>query len=156
MLFISLNLPAGGFTGFNVEGFLPGERVAFQRAYTTFVLFYINRYFNYYVGDCVKILTIDDSKQIRFMLQRLLERWRYEVITACNGMEAWQYIQRESTNLIISDWVMPQMDGLELCRRLRANDFVHYVSKTLSIFIIGHNARVGTVGESSASHNMFP
>jgi sigma-B regulation protein RsbU (phosphoserine phosphatase) len=42
-------------------------------------------------------------------------------------MEAWQYIQRESIHLIISDWVMPQLDGLELCRRLRANDFVHYI-----------------------------
>ncbi len=116
MLFISLNLPAGGFTGFNVEGFLPAERVAYQRAYTTFVLFHINRYFDYYIGDCVKILIVDDSKQIRFMLQRLLERWRYEVSAACNGMEAWQYIQHESINLIISDWVMPQMDGLELCQ----------------------------------------
>jgi phosphoserine phosphatase RsbU/P len=122
-----LNLTAGGFTGFNVEGFLPGERVAFQRAYTTLVLFHINRYFDYYVGGCVKILIVDDSKQIRFMLQRLLERWGYEVIAACNGMEAWQYIQHESINLIISDWVMPQMDGLELCRRLRADDFAHYV-----------------------------
>jgi hypothetical protein len=60
MLFISLNLTARGFTGFNVEGFLPGERVAFQRDYTTFALFYINRYFDYYVGDCVKILIVDD------------------------------------------------------------------------------------------------
>jgi hypothetical protein len=47
----SLNLTAGDFTGFNVEGFPPGERVAFPRAYTTFVLFYINRYVDNYVGD---------------------------------------------------------------------------------------------------------
>jgi sigma-B regulation protein RsbU (phosphoserine phosphatase) len=75
----------------------------------------------------VKILIADDSKQIRFMLQRLLERWGYEVISTCNGLDAWECIQRESVNLIISDWVMPQMDGLELCRRLRSDNFTHYI-----------------------------
>lgn len=61
------------------------------------------------------------------MVAAILRKWGYEVVLAGDGVEAWDIVQRESIQFVISDWLMPRMNGLELCRRVRAADFSHYV-----------------------------
>ena len=69
----------------------------------------------------MKILIADDDAVPRRMLQATLERWDYEVVEAKDGEEAWQILQGEDApKLAILDWLMPGLDGLELCRRIRA------------------------------------
>ena len=69
----------------------------------------------------MKILIADDDAVPRRMLQATLERWDYEVVEARDGEEAWQVLQGEDApKLAILDWLMPGLDGLELCRRIRA------------------------------------
>jgi len=69
----------------------------------------------------MKILIADDDAVPRRMLQATLERWDYEVVEARDGEEAWQILQGEDApKLAILDWLMPGLDGLELCRRIRA------------------------------------
>ena len=67
----------------------------------------------------MKILVVDDEellvKGIRFNLQNE----GYEVITGCNGLEAVQLAQRENPNLIVLDVMMPEMDGLTACAKIR-------------------------------------
>ncbi|QVL47467.1 MAG: SpoIIE family protein phosphatase [Thiocapsa sp.] len=75
----------------------------------------------------MRILIADDASDAREILGRLLKRWGHEVVTASNGREAWEILRQEPLRLIISDWMMPEIDGLELCRRVREAQWEHYV-----------------------------
>jgi len=66
------------------------------------------------------ILIADDDADSRSLLQVLLQKMGYRVITACDGTEALDRLQRPgSPNLILLDWIMPGMEGIEVCRRYR-------------------------------------
>jgi len=67
------------------------------------------------------ILVVDDSHTVREMERRLLVRSGYTVSTAQNGQEAWNLLRLNEYDLLISDVDMPQMNGIELIIRVRAN-----------------------------------
>jgi signal transduction histidine kinase len=75
----------------------------------------------------VKVLIADDEVVSRRLLQTFLEKWGHQVIAAPNGAEAWRLFETQDFPIVISDWVMPEMDGLELIRRIRACPRVGYV-----------------------------
>ena len=75
----------------------------------------------------MQILIVDDDKDIRILLSRTLKKWGHEVIEASNGLEAWKILNSERISFVVSDWLMPEMDGLELCRRIRAANFSRYI-----------------------------
>ncbi len=56
------------------------------------------------------------------MLARTLRRWKFDVLTAGDGLAAWDVLQRERPPLVICDWMMPGLDGPELCRHVRADE----------------------------------
>jgi len=65
-------------------------------------------------------LIADDSIVSRHLLDATLRKWGYEVVVACDGVEAWNVLQSEDApNLAILDWVMPGLTGPEVCRRVR-------------------------------------
>ncbi|MFT4758186.1 MAG: two-component system alkaline phosphatase synthesis response regulator PhoP [Paraglaciecola sp.] len=68
-----------------------------------------------------KILVVDDEPDILEILTYNLEKEGYDVVTASNGEEGLQVAAKEMPNLIILDIMMPQMDGVEVCRNLREN-----------------------------------
>jgi diguanylate cyclase (GGDEF)-like protein len=68
-----------------------------------------------------KVLVVDDSLTIREIVKSTLIRGGYQVVTASNGIEALEKAERECPDLILLDVVMPLMDGLEACQRLRSN-----------------------------------
>lgn len=69
----------------------------------------------------MRILIAEDDDFSRMMLQAMLKTWGYEVIEATNGMEAWeQFQQPDPPRLAILDWMMPGMEGVEVCRRIRS------------------------------------
>lgn len=70
-------------------------------------------------GDGLRILAVDDDPMSLRILQQLLSKAGHTVITADNGREALAVALKENPQLVISDWMMPEMDGLELCRALR-------------------------------------
>jgi PleD family two-component response regulator len=57
----------------------------------------------------------------------MLSRARYEVVTAEDGEQALELVARGDISLLITDWEMPKMDGLSLCRALRSRGLDHYV-----------------------------
>jgi diguanylate cyclase (GGDEF)-like protein len=69
----------------------------------------------------LRVLLVDDDRAILLMLQTLLVQGGHIVTTARNGVEALQKIEVSMPQLIITDWVMPEMDGIEFCRTLRKN-----------------------------------
>lgn len=75
----------------------------------------------------MRILYIDDKPDIRNLLQRYLTSWGYEAIGASDGEEGWQLIQSMCPDIVITDWMMPGLNGLELCSRIRTADLPCYV-----------------------------
>ncbi|MGO8932677.1 MAG: response regulator [Terracidiphilus sp.] len=69
------------------------------------------------------VLVVDDSRAIRTILSKTLRELGFEVCEAANGKEALEVIQAEkrALALILLDWNMPEMDGLEFLKRLRQN-----------------------------------
>src|SRR5438045_2520105 len=68
------------------------------------------------------ILVADDDRSARFLLSSTLIELGHSVTEATNGCEAWEAWKRKHHRLVISDWMMPGVDGLELCRRIRAEE----------------------------------
>ncbi len=68
----------------------------------------------------MKILIADDDIFSRKLLKDALRRLGHEVIEVDDGQKAWEHWQKEHMPLLISDWVMPEMDGLTLSRNIRA------------------------------------
>lgn len=76
----------------------------------------------------MKILIVEDDPISRHLLKNFLNAWGYDVLIAENGRKAWDILCKpEAPNLIISDWMMPDMDGLELCALIRAEKITGYV-----------------------------
>jgi sigma-B regulation protein RsbU (phosphoserine phosphatase) len=70
----------------------------------------------------MKLLVAEDEPVSRHVLQSILVKWGYEVVVACDGVEAWQILQREDApSLAILDWMMPGMDGIEVCQKVRGS-----------------------------------
>ena len=68
----------------------------------------------------MKILIADDDEAIRSVLEVTLVRWGHEVVACADGVQAWEALQREDApKLAILDWMMPGMEGVEVCRRVR-------------------------------------
>ena len=66
-----------------------------------------------------KVLVVDDEESIRDLLNSFLKREGYEVVLASNGEEAIKLAETESPHLILMDIIMPGLDGIETCKRLK-------------------------------------
>jgi len=72
------------------------------------------------LGAQLRVLAVDDDPFIRKMLQKVLTEAQYDVVLATDGEEALEKVYRERPDLIISDVVMPNMDGLSLVKKLKS------------------------------------
>jgi len=75
----------------------------------------------------MKILLVDDDQAICFYVSNLLKKWGYEVIACHDGEQAWKILQTETINLVITDWMMPGLSGIELCEKIRSSSLSQYV-----------------------------
>jgi DNA-binding response OmpR family regulator len=80
----------------------------------------------------MKVLIAEDDKDSRELLSWILQKLGYQVTAAENGKEAWDAFRKGRFRLVISDVLMPEVDGFELCRRIRQ----HKQSKYTYIIII--------------------
>ena len=68
----------------------------------------------------MKVLVAEDDPISAEALRSLLTNLKYDVTLTRNGAEAWQKLQADDYPIVILDWMMPEMDGLEVCRNIRA------------------------------------
>ena len=81
----------------------------------------------------MKILIAEDDPVSVKILQFTLEHYGHEVIAAANGTEAWEKFDAEPVRVIVSDWMMPGLDGLQLCHKIRARpqtDYTYFILLT--------------------------
>lgn len=74
-----------------------------------------------------KLLVVDDEESIRKLFSIFLSQQGYEVILASNGEEAIKLAEAENPQLVLLDIVMPGIDGLETCRRLKAQEKTRFI-----------------------------
>jgi sigma-B regulation protein RsbU (phosphoserine phosphatase) len=68
----------------------------------------------------MKILVVDDDTMPRKSLARAMRRWGHTVLEASDGDEAWDLCCDHEPDIVLTDWLMPRVDGVELCRRIRS------------------------------------
>jgi sigma-B regulation protein RsbU (phosphoserine phosphatase) len=86
----------------------------------------------------MKVLLAEDETVSRLILTANLRKWGYEVTAVEDGTQAWRALQaEEAPQLAILDWLMPGMDGIDICRQIRKN------SRTRQIYLILLTARRG-------------
>ena len=74
----------------------------------------------------MKILIAEDDPVSVKILQFTLEHFGHEVVTAVTGTEAWEIFDRDPVRVVVSDWMMPGLDGLQLCQKIRQRAKTEY------------------------------
>ena len=69
----------------------------------------------------MKVLIAEDEAVSRLILQRSVVACGHDCLVAQDGAEAWAFFEQDPVDVVISDWLMPGLDGLQLCRRVRAH-----------------------------------
>jgi putative two-component system response regulator len=77
--------------------------------------------------DTVRVLVVEDDEIAADLLENALSQFGWDVAQASNGREALEMLRAEDFRLVISDWEMPEMTGIELCRQVRENFGGRYV-----------------------------
>jgi two-component system cell cycle response regulator len=100
----------------------------------------------------LSVLVVDDIPDNVKLLSYDLKDAGYEVLTAANGMEALDVIREVGPPIVLSDWMMPEMDGIELCRAIREQSFNTY---TYIIMLTAHSDRCRLVEAFDAGADDF-
>lgn len=80
----------------------------------------------------MKVLIAEDDMIASRVLEAALIKLGHEPLVANDGQAAWEILQTESVRTVVSDWQMPRLDGLDLCRRIRKGegDYVYFILLT--------------------------
>ncbi len=100
----------------------------------------------------MKVLIVDDDPVSRRLLQSYLQKWGYEVVVALDGADAWRRFEQEEFAIVVSDWMMPEVVGTELIRRIRASGRPNYV---YTILLTGRSQKEDLVEGMEAGADDF-
>src|SRR5262245_31458700 len=83
------------------------------------------------------VMIVEDHPDQRAFLELILQKEGYRVLSAADGLEAWEKLQKDDARLVVLDIMLPKMDGLELIRRIRGDD------RLKNIYVLVVTARKG-------------
>lgn len=98
----------------------------------------------------LKVLIAEDSLVTSMNLAKNISSWGYEVVMAQNGWEAWSMIKKESIRLAILDWMMPGINGLHLCKKIRQELNDHNSKYIYIILLTGKDQQEDIIAGLSA------
>lgn len=75
----------------------------------------------------MEILIVEDDFISRNLLKKMLPEMGHVAVEAENGLQAWELLKEKPLKIVICDWIMPEMDGIELCRKIRGASFEGYI-----------------------------
>ncbi len=81
----------------------------------------------------MKILAVEDDAVARAVLRQALRKLGHEAIEAADGEAAWKVLEHEPVRVVVSDWMMPNSDGLDLCRKIRGrvgSEYIYFILLT--------------------------
>lgn len=81
----------------------------------------------------MKILAVEDDAVARAVLRQALRKLGHEVVEAADGEAAWKVLEHEPVRVVVSDWMMPNSDGLDLCRKVRGrvgSEYIYFILLT--------------------------
>ncbi len=87
------------------------------------------------------VLLVEDNEDFRFYLKDNLSR-QYTLLEAANGKDGWQLVQQHRPDLVVSDVMMPEMDGITLCRRIKADRHTAHIPVLLLTARSGEEQRL--------------
>jgi diguanylate cyclase (GGDEF)-like protein len=103
--------------------------------------------------EAVKVLLVDDNRGDLSMLEYLARSWGYEPTMCSDPAEVWRIIQEpDAPRLVVLDWMMPGVDGLEICRKIREQSAVDY---TYVILVSGKTLKEDAVAALKAGADDF-
>jgi len=73
----------------------------------------------------MQVLLVEDTDDLRTLYSRVLRRQGFQVCEACNGQEALSRLRDQEPDLVLTDIMMPLLDGIELIRRIRSTPTMH-------------------------------
>src|SRR3954452_16924697 len=100
----------------------------------------------------MQVLVAEDDDISRAMLENTLTQAGFKVLTACDGVEALEILREGNCRLVISDWDMPNLNGIELCQAIRRGEFAGYV---YVILLTSHDSPEETVQGLTAGADDF-
>jgi phosphoserine phosphatase RsbU/P len=94
----------------------------------------------------MKVLIADDESVSRLRVRRFLVSLGHEVVEARDGRQAWEEFQRQPFSLLIVDWMMPEINGLELCRMVRGEGRAKYTYVIMLTALDGKGSYLEGIG----------
>ena len=85
----------------------------------------------------ITVMIVEDHPDQRALLELILQKEGYRVLSAGDGLEAWEKLEKDDARLVLLDIMLPKMDGLEVIRRIRGDD------RLKDIYVIVITARKG-------------
>jgi len=99
-----------------------------------------------------KILIVDDDPLVLKLLNKYLRAAGHDVLSAINGREAMRIVLNEGPSIVISDWSMPEMDGIDFCKAIRSIEEIGFV---YVIIVTAHTEKNRVVEAFDAGANDF-
>ena len=96
-------------------------------------------------AKAMRILIVEDNDDLRGFMQHALKKY-FEVYTSVDGEEAWQSIKKKMPDLIVSDVMMPKMDGFELCRLIKSTYETSHIPVVLLSALSGKADQLNGLG----------
>lgn len=90
----------------------------------------------------MNVLVVDDEPIARLTIENALRQGGYDVITATDGREALELLRENNCQIVVCDWEMPVMNGIDFCKVVRSGDFAHYI---YIVLVTVHNRPIDTI-----------
>jgi two-component system, cell cycle response regulator len=102
-------------------------------------------------SDYMRVVIAEDSKVYRALMKRLFEEWGLACVFAADGAEAWDLLRDQRVpTLALLDWVLPKLDGIGLCRKIRTELGIEHYTYTILITSKGRKEDVVEALEAGA------